>query len=50
MMGSVVFRGVPNQRESASRSAGAAVPAGSPVAAAQAMWASGRISRASAGR
>ena len=43
-------RGVPNQQESASRSAGAAVWAGSPVVAAQAMWASGRISRASAGR
>ena len=43
-------RGAPNQQERASRSAGAAVPAGSPVAAAQAMWASGRISSASAGR
>ena len=42
--------GVPSQWESASRNACAAVPAGSPVAAAQAMWASGRISRASAGR
>jgi hypothetical protein len=43
-------RGAPNQPERASRSPGAAVPAGSPMAAAQAMWASGRISRASAGR
>ena len=33
----VLFQGVPNQQESASRSAGAAVPVGSPVAAAQAM-------------
>ena len=48
--GSGLAGAVPNQRESASRSAGTAVPAGSPVAAAQAMWASGRISRASAGR
>jgi hypothetical protein len=32
---------VPNQRERASRRAGAAVSAGSPVLAAQAMWASG---------
>ena len=36
--------------ESASRSAGAAVSAGSSMVAAQAMWASGRIRRASAGR
>jgi hypothetical protein len=50
MIGTVVFRGVPNQRGSASRSASAAVSAGSPVVAAQAMWASGRIRRASAGR
>ena len=40
----------PNQRQSASCSAGAAVPGGSAVAAAQAMQASGRIRRASAGR
>ena len=45
MIGTVVFRGVPNQQESASRSASAAVSAGSPVVAAQAMWASGRIRR-----
>ncbi len=44
------FRGVPNQPESASRSASAAVPVGSSMVAAQAMWASGRIRRASAGR
>jgi hypothetical protein len=50
MMGAVVFRGAPNQLQSASRSAGALVPTGSPVAAAQAMWTSGRISRALAGR
>ena len=50
MVGTVVFRGVPNQRESASRSAGEAVSAGSSMVAAQAMWASGRIRRASAGR
>ena len=37
MMGTVVFRGAPNQLQSASRSAVAAVPAGSPVVAAQAM-------------
>jgi hypothetical protein len=45
MIGTVVFRGVPNQQESASHSASAAVSAGSPVVAAQAMWASGRIRR-----
>jgi hypothetical protein len=50
MMGTVVFRGVPNQPESASRSASAAVSVGSSMVAAQAMWASGRIRRASAGR
>ena len=50
MTGTVVFMGAPNQLESASRSAGSAVPAGSPVAAAQAMHASGRIRMASAGR
>jgi hypothetical protein len=37
MMGTVVFRGAPNQLQSASRSAVAAVPTGSPVVAAQAM-------------
>ena len=37
MMGTVVFRGAPNQVQSASRSVVAAVPAGSPVVAAQAM-------------
>jgi hypothetical protein len=37
MMGTVVFRGVPNQPESASRSASAAVPVGSSMVAAQAM-------------
>ena len=47
---SVVFGDVPNQQESASRSASAAVSAGSSMVAAQAMWASGRIRRASAGR
>jgi hypothetical protein len=36
MMGTVVFRGVPNQPESASRSASAAVPVGSSMVAAQA--------------
>jgi hypothetical protein len=50
MAGTVVFRGVPNQQESASRSASAAVSVGSSIVATQAMWASGRISRASAGR
>ena len=49
MTGTVVFRGAPSQPESASRSAGAAVPTGSPVATAQAMHASGRIRTASAG-
>jgi hypothetical protein len=49
MTGTVVFRGAPSQPESASRSAGSAVPAGSLVAAAQAMHASGRIRTASAG-
>lgn len=49
MEGTVVVRGVPNQLESASRSAGAAVLAGSSMVAAQARWASGRIRRASAG-
>jgi hypothetical protein len=49
MMGTVVSRGVPNQPESASRSASAAVSVGSSMVAAQAMWASGRIRRASAG-
>ena len=44
------FQGVPNQPESASRSASAAVSVGSSMAAAQAMWASGRIRRVSAGR
>ncbi len=47
MSGAVVVRGVPNQPESASRSAPAAASAGSPTVAAQAMWASGRIRRAS---
>ena len=37
MMGTVVFRGAPNQLQSASRSAVAAVSAGSPVVAAQAI-------------
>src|SRR3972149_4594992 len=50
MMGIVDFRGVPNQPESASRSASAAVSVGSSMDAAQAMWASGRIRRASGGR
>src|SRR3990172_99212 len=50
MTGTVAFRGVPNQSESASRSASAAVSVGSSMVAAQAMWASGRIRRASAGR
>ena len=50
MMGTVVFRGMPNQPESASRNASAAVSVGSSMVAAQAMWASGRIRRASAGR
>lgn len=49
MEGTVVVRGVPNQLESASRSAGAAVLAGSSMVAAQARWASGRIRRTSAG-
>ena len=50
MVGTVVFRGVPNQQESASRSASAAVSVGSSIVATQAMWTSGRISRESAGR
>jgi len=50
MVGTVVFRGVQNQQESASRSASAAVSVGSSIVATQAMWTSGRISRESAGR
>src|SRR5438874_4738430 len=50
MVGTVGFSGVPNQPESASRSASEAVSVGSSMVAAQAMWTSGRIRRASAGR
>ena len=50
MMGNCRFQGVPNQPESASRSASAAVSADSSMIAAQAMWASRRIRRAWAGR
>jgi hypothetical protein len=49
MTGAVVLGGAPSQSESASRNAGSAVPVGSPVDAAQAMHASGRIRTASAG-
>jgi hypothetical protein len=44
-LGNPAFRGAPNQPESASRSAGSAVPAGSPVAAAQ-----GEVGREGAGQ
>jgi len=50
MVGAVVVRGVPKQSESASGRAGAAVSVDSSTVAAQAMWASGRIRSASAGR
>jgi secreted trypsin-like serine protease len=43
-------KAAPNHRRSAARSVSTAPSAGSSMVAAQAMWASGRISRASAGR